>query len=187
MAIKDQIKQQITSEIYAQLNKVEAKAEVSNIDLQYFDSIIVQIESLDACGDLQFVINDVMHIVQKQIYDIEQQLAQMSPLLALLELSITDLPGVIHAVEKIVENMVAPYVIPYAKYIGTAAAIIVEIAKLTKAVDDAAKRIKGNCNIHVPELIFTPNLPTASAYQIVQDALNSFTPPIDPNNPPTSI
>lgn len=183
MALKENIKQDIIRQVESQLNK----AENSNVDIQYFNHVIDEINNINVCSELQYAINDVMHAVQSQINNIETQLAQLSPLIALLELSITDLPGVIKAVESIIENMVAPYVMPYIKYLLIAVAVVQEVEKLTTAVENAIKRIEGGCSITIPPLSFVPPVSSANAVLLINQTLASFNPPIDPNNPPTSI
>jgi hypothetical protein len=127
-----------------------------SFDAAYFNKLAERIDHINGCGELQECVDEAFAAIQHQFDDITANLAVLQPLLALLTLSITDLPGVINAVKSIITNLVTPYVKPYLLYVAQIVELTTAVTNLTTAIENAAGRIT-SCSITIPPL--TPPTP----------------------------
>lgn len=109
---------------------------------QQIDSLIRQINAVDTAAELQITINVGMPSLQAQIDAVKSQAATYAPLIALVALSITDLPSVITFLKRLVSDLLAPYVLPYEVLLAQIAAYPAKLAELAAAITAAEQRIE---------------------------------------------
>lgn len=122
------------------------------IDTAYFTALTARVNAIDTCAELQDAVNKAFASMQGQVTGIEDQLAVLAPMIGLLTLNPTDLPGVITFLDTFVTKVLTPYLAPYTTYVAQKAAILVQIADLGTAIASAASRID-SCTISVPAIV----------------------------------
>jgi hypothetical protein len=122
------------------------------INQAYYENLIQQINNLNACGELQALVNEAMASIQAEVSAIEQQIASLVPLITLP----TDLGSVISWIK----NFATPLIKPYLNYISQLEQTLAQIAALTSAIEAAAARLV-HCSITVPPIVATVPTPVA--------------------------
>ena len=120
------------------------------VDTQYFANLTARINGINVCSELQTVVDEAYASIQAQISAIENQVALLLPIAALLEIP-TDLASALSWIEKMVNGLIKPLYVPYATYVAQLAQLIEVTAALAVAIENAAARLK-NCSITVPPL-----------------------------------
>jgi hypothetical protein len=125
----------------------------SILDNDYLASLTAEINSMNACSELQEVVNAAFASIQAQVSAIENQIIQLQLIQELLSLP-TDLASVISWITKFVTCLIDPILIPLATYIAQLEQTITALAALTLAIENAAARIE-HCSITVPTISIT--------------------------------
>jgi hypothetical protein len=121
---------------------------------QQINGIANDVNHIDPCAAIQALVNEVMAEVQVEIGAIEAQIASLNILITLP----TDLGGVI----RWIAHFMGPSIQAALNYILQLEQMVVAIASLVAAIEDAASRITSGCSIDVPTPVISVSLPSVT-------------------------
>ena len=121
------------------------------LNAAYFDQLTADINKIDACAQLQAVVNAAMATLQAEVNAIEAQIAALLPIITVP----TSLGGVIDWISK----FVAPQLKTYLNYIAQLEQTLEAIARLAQAAQAAADRLT-HCSVTVPPIQVAPGVAT---------------------------
>ena len=121
------------------------------------DNIIAQLNNVKISIDLQEITNKAFASLSAQTEAIQSQLEIIKPIVDLANLNLADLPSVITFLNTLKTALLGPTVLSYANYIQQVAAMTIQIARLTAAIESAADRIGSSVTIPTVTL---PTIPT---------------------------
>ena len=123
----------------------------SLIDTSTIDNLIARVQATNICADLQALATRAMASLQAHITAIEQQIALLAPIEALLEIP-TDLGSVLSWIEKLVTAQIRPQFQAQLNYVAGRAQLGAKVGERAAAATAAAARI-GNCAAQAPALV----------------------------------
>lgn len=120
----------------------------SIVDNDYFDRLIAQVNKVDACQELQALVDRLLPSLEGQTTAIASELAALTPVLALLSANPANLPGVITFLTDFISLVLTPQLKPTITYASQLTLTATKIAELTVAITEAAGRIEG-CSVTI--------------------------------------
>ncbi len=121
------------------------------LNAAWVDQLTTDLNKIEACGELQGVVNAAMATLQAEVNAIETQIAALLPITTVP----TNLAGVIAWITK----FIGPQTQAYLNYIAQLAQLADSIARLTQAMEAAAGRLT-HCSITVPSVSVAPGIGT---------------------------
>lgn len=118
------------------------------INVTYFDNLIKQIDDVTTCAELQSVTTSVLTQMQNQLSVIEEQLAKVQPILALLTPPVSP-DDIIDWITGLIENVIQPLAAPAAGYQAQIVAIGVKTTEITNKIQEKASQFI-SCEIVQP-------------------------------------
>lgn len=119
---------------------------------EYFTNLTNQVKLCSSCAELQSLTDEVIASLQSQKDAIQAEIDAYAPMIALLTLSISDLPSVITFLENLVENYLTPQLKPYITLAAQLTEFLAAVTSLASAIEAAASSIKG-CTVTVPPVV----------------------------------
>ena len=120
------------------------------IDVEYFNNMTRAINAASTCEELQALVDESFKSLASTKKAIQEELAKIAPMLALLTPP-TSLGAIISWVKTFITSYLTPMVKPYLTYASQLTAMLAQIAALTAAIENAAKRLT-SCQIKIPPL-----------------------------------
>lgn len=123
------------------------------LNAAYFAALTAQVNAINKCSELQSVVDEAFDALKDVNSGLTAQIARIAPILALLEAPDADLTKIVTWITNFITNYLAPGLAPYAVMIEQQAEMIAAVASLTTAIENAATRIGGSCEITIPPIV----------------------------------
>lgn len=132
------------------------------VNVETFAKLRKQIETVDSCEQLQDIAGDAIASVNGVISGINEQLAAIQPILALMTAPGANPAQIVTWITSFIKAFIAPYAKPAMALPIQVAALAKEVAALNAAIETAAGRI-GSCTVPLPSVSIPeiPDLPAA--------------------------
>lgn len=119
------------------------------INTDHFVNIIDSINNVEACDELQELVNSSMASINAVKANITAELAKLMPVLALTSPPGANLTGIVTWITDFIDLTLTPMVKPTITYADQLTATLAEIAKVVTAIEAAAARLT-TCSITMP-------------------------------------
>lgn len=123
---------------------------MSDINIDYINSLIDKINASNNCEDLQANIDFVMERLNKQMQSLADQLAKASGIAALLEVPTNPVSAVLW-IKNFIENVLQPMYQPYLTAIAQIAALANAIQDIINVINLKLSTIQ-SCSISIPTI-----------------------------------
>ena len=118
------------------------------LNTEYFDNLIETANNIQTCAELQLVANEAMASLGAVKEALNDEIAKLAPILALLTAPGVNLGQVVTWITNFIDGVLRPMYEPYITYEAQLILLTAKIAELTAALNDAAARIP-HCTIHI--------------------------------------
>ena len=125
----------------------------------YIQQLTAEINSIDACAELQMLANEAMATIQGEINQIEDELASLVPIKVLLTIPGASLSAIVNWIGNFINGVLVPIYAPFLKYEMQLLQTVRDIAALTQALEAAASRIT-HCSLSIQAPVITVPLPS---------------------------
>jgi hypothetical protein len=116
----------------------------------YFENLILQIGVCNTQAELQALTDQIMADISLLESTITSQLSFLEPVEALLVAPEANLTAIVTWISGFINDFLTPYLKPYVNMAAQLAALPVEVAALTAAIENAAARL--NVSIIIPPI-----------------------------------
>ncbi|MGO4704080.1 hypothetical protein [Dyella sp. 2RAB6] len=134
----------------------------SIINTAYFDALKVRANGIRSCEDLQAFTSEVMGSLNANVAAINQQLAMLQPILALLKPPAANPAEIVSWLTNFITAFLTPYAKPAVVYVAQVAAVMAAMAELQSLLQSKSMEFPG-CSIAMPDLpkVELPQVPSA--------------------------
>ncbi len=129
---------------------------MSDINIDYINSLIDKINASSNCSELQENINFVMERLNKQMQSLTDQLSKASGIAALLEIPTNPISAVLW-IKNFIEGVLMPMYQPYLTAIAQITALANAIQDIISSINAKLNTIQG-CSINIPS-VNIPDIP----------------------------
>lgn len=129
------------------------------INPEFFAELERRAGAVQTCAELQAFTDDALASLNASLAGINQQLALLAPILALLTAPGADPSKIVTWIKDFITAFLAPYVKPYTTYAAQLAALAAAIAQLSATLQARASLFDG-CDLSIPAPVPPPSLPS---------------------------
>jgi hypothetical protein len=133
---------------------------MSELNVQYLQSLEDHINAVQTCEDLQKAVDTVMNALGDQLQALTDELEIVGAIQELLEIP-NNLAKVITWIQKYIELVLSPMYQPYLKCAAQITQLIAKIQQLQATIIDKMNSIT-NCSVNIPAI----NLPEVSLPEV---------------------
>lgn len=128
------------------------------INTTYYGNLKRRIEGVNSCAALQEVAAEAVAALTKQQEEVAKQLAEIAPMLALLQPPTANLGRIVTWITDFINGFLKVQIKPYYEYQAQLVELSAQLAEVISALNDAKIKFP-SCSLTVPSLPPAPSLP----------------------------
>lgn len=125
------------------------------VNLAYFQSLTDQVNGVANCGELQSLTDEAYASINAMIKGIEDQLALLAPILALLTAPSANPAAIVTWITSFITGFLTPYVKPSATYTAQLTQLVAQMSAVAASIESKASSFEF-CQVAVPPVVTTP-------------------------------
>jgi L-lysine 2,3-aminomutase len=122
---------------------------MADINIEYYQNLQKRINGCNSCAALQEITTEAMTALAEQQRVIQEQIAAIQPILALLQPPSVNLGAIVTWIKDLITHLITPQIQPYYVYQAQLVQLSAQVAQVMDAINNAKLKFP-NCTITPP-------------------------------------
>jgi L-lysine 2,3-aminomutase len=122
---------------------------MADLNVEYYQKLRERINGVNSCQALQDVASEALAALADQQRVIQEQIAAIQPILALLTPPSVNLGAIVTWIKDLITHLITPQIKPYYVYQAQLVELSVQVAQVMDAINNAKLKFP-NCTITPP-------------------------------------